>query len=153
MTWYKRLARSLYRVKIALTRYFVLRVIKLAAGLVILASIFHEAYEWKLRALLIQNNIGVSVPDAIQTWLSANGILIITESFWLKALLLIILLLFFPSGKNLLLFLLRQTSGFFRKLPGKQTTEMIRRYINMPGTAGSRIFLQNLPASTPQGAV
>lgn len=130
-TWYKRLVRGLYRIKIGMTRYFILRIIKVVVGLIIIASMFHEAYVWKLRALMIKNHIGVKVTDDIQAWLNENGILIITDSIWLKVLLLVILLLFFPSGKNLLLFLLRQTSRFFKMLPGKQTSEMIKRYINI----------------------
>jgi|CXWL01.1.fsa_nt_gi hypothetical protein len=130
-TWYKRLVRILYRIKIGMTRYFILRIIKLVAGAIIVISIFHEIYEWKLRDLLIQNNIKVKWLDSFQAWLNDHGILIITNSIWLKALLLIILLLFFPSGKNLLLFLLRQTSRFFKMLPGKATTEIIKRYINI----------------------
>jgi len=130
-TWYKRIARTLYRIRIGLTRYFILKLIKLAVGLVILLSIFREAYDWELRGLLMERNISTRQLDKFQTLLEKNGIIIITDSILLKAVLLIILLLFFQSGKNLLLFLLRKTSAFFRMLPGKQSTEMIKRYINI----------------------
>lgn len=130
-TWYKKLARGLYRAKIALTRYWILRIAKFVIGVIILASMFYEVYTWKLRDMLVENGIGTGALDKFHNWLGEKGIVIITDSFWLKAFLLVLLLLFFTSGKNLLLFVLRQTSRFFKMLPGKQTTEMIKRYVNI----------------------
>ena len=129
--WYKKLVRGLYRVKMSITRYWVLTLLKAVIGLVILFSIFHSLYAPFIRSWLAGQGVPVKIPDNLDSWLVRNGILVITDSFWLKALLLIILLLFFPSGRNLLWFVLRMFSRFFKMLPGKTTTDLLKRYINI----------------------
>lgn len=128
--WNKKLMRTLYRVRIALTRYWILMILKFVVGFIILTSIFHETYPW-IKDQLQKNNIGTGFLDKIYDWLSEYGILVITNSILIKAVLLIILLLFFPSGRSLIFFLLRKTSKFFGMLPGKTTLELIKRYINI----------------------
>jgi len=129
--WYRVLARGLYRVKIAATRYWVWRLIKTVVGAVIVASIYHTIYTSLLKPWLKEKGVALYWFDKADEWLVSNGILIITDSILLKAFLLIILLLFFPSGRNLLWFLLRKFSAFFKMLPGKNTLHMIGRYINI----------------------
>jgi predicted TIM-barrel fold metal-dependent hydrolase len=130
-TWYKKLARALYLLKINLTRYGVLRFLKTIVGAIIVISIFFGLYDWKIKSLLSENDIDTNRIDDLRTWLTSYRLLIITESFWVKAILLIVLLIFFPTGKNLILFVLKKTSRFFQILPGKQTSELLKRYINI----------------------
>jgi hypothetical protein len=130
-TWHKKLSRALYLLKINLTRYGILRILKTIAGTIILISIFFGLYEWKIRSLISENGINTTQIDNLRTWLTNNRLLIITDSFWVKAILLIVLLVFFPTGKNLILFVLKRTSRFFKILPGKQTSELLKRYINI----------------------
>ena len=128
---YKKIVRGVYLTKMAFTRYFVLKVIKFFLGLLILISIFHSLYSNYLKPWLDQQGIGTKWADQADQWLMDNGILIITDNFWLKAILLIVLLLLFPSGRNLLIFLLKKFTGFFKMLPGKNTMELIQRYFTI----------------------
>jgi len=128
---YKKIARGLYLLKIAFTRFLILKLIKFLLGLLILVSIFHSLYHPYIYPWLVKQKISPKWPDMADNWLVNNGILIITNSFWLKAFLLIVLLLLFPSGRNLLIFLLKKFTGFFKMLPGKTTTELIRRYFTI----------------------
>lgn len=115
----------------ALKRYLVLRVIKIVIFLVILASIFHDQYRSLIKPLLQDNNIHLSWLDSADDWLFESGLIIMTSSWVVKALMLILFLILFPSGRNLLWFLLRKANSFVKLLPGKQTTELLERYLNM----------------------
>jgi predicted TIM-barrel fold metal-dependent hydrolase len=50
---------------------------------------------------------------------------------WWQALILLAVILFFKSGRNFLWFLARNMFSFLKKLPGKQTTELFKRYLNI----------------------
>jgi predicted TIM-barrel fold metal-dependent hydrolase len=128
---YKKVSRGLYQLRMNMTRYGILRLIKMVAGAFIFTGIFFGLYNWKLKTMLEENNIPTEWADNLQAWLTEHHLLIVTDSFWVKLILLIVLLLFFPTGKNLILFVLRRTTKFFKILPGKNTTEMIKRYITI----------------------
>jgi hypothetical protein len=153
--WYKELARGLYRLRMNLKRYLILRLIKLVVGVLIIISLFHSLYDPWLSGWLEKQGIHLNFLGRFDDWLEQNGILIITDSWVLKAILVIILLLFFPSGRNLIFFILRQVNRFFKMLPGKQTTELLRRYLNIVRYANykeqfkvySRLRLQYPPGS------
>lgn len=153
--WYIVLREMLYRAKIATTRSHILGAIKFLVGVIIIISVFHEFYNIYISDYLHEQDISTNTPDKIIGWLDAHGILIITNSWLLKGLLLVILLTFFPSGKNLLLFLLKKFSGFFKMLPGKETTAMLKRYMNIVRFSRykdqSRIF-DRLIKQYPEGA-
>lgn len=88
-------------------------------------------------------------------WLARTELLITTESWVLKTFIIIILLLIFPIGRNLIFAILRQVNRFFKLLPGKQTTELLKRYISIVRFANykeqsrvySRLKLQYPPGS------
>lgn len=153
--WYKKLARGLYASRMKLKRYFILRLIKILVCTLILASIFHDNYPGLLKPWLQKQGISLRFLDRFDAWLVQNGITVIPDSWVLKAVLLIILLLFFPSGRNLIVFILRKVNRFFSMLPGKQTTELLKRYLNIVRYANyreqskvySRLRLQYPPRS------
>jgi predicted TIM-barrel fold metal-dependent hydrolase len=128
---YKKAVRSLYLLRMNMTRYGILRLIKMVAGAFIFTGILFGLYNWKLKDMMQENNISTEWTDNIETWLTNHHLLIVTNSFWVKLILLIVLLVFFPAGKNLLLFVLKRTTKFFKILPGKNTADMISRYITI----------------------
>ncbi len=129
--WYKKLTRGLYQFRMALKRYFVLRLFKGLVGLIIIASIFHDQYEPVFRPWLANQSINLPFLDRFDNFLIRTNLLIVTGSWVWKALILVIFILLFPAGHNVLLALLRQFNRFFKLLPGKQTTELLKRYINI----------------------
>ena len=153
--WYKKTKQNLYKVRMALKRYFILRVVKLIIGLLILISIFHDLYGPILKTWLGKQGIVLSFLDEFDQWLSQQSFVLFTDNWLVKLLLLILLLLLFPSGRNLILFLLGQFNRFFKMLPGKQTSELLKRYLNIIRFANykeqskvfSRLRLQYPPGS------
>jgi len=153
--WYKSAVRSLYQFRMALKRYFILKLIKLLIGSLIIASFFHSLYLPILKPWLSKQGISFAFLQSFDEWLVRNGIVIITGSWVLKVLLLVLFLTLFQNGRNLLFFLLRMFNRFFKMLPGKQTTELLKRYINIVRYANykeqskvfSRLRLQYPPGS------
>lgn len=128
---YKRFARALYGFRMALKRFFILRLVKILLAVLILSSIFHDQYPVLLKPILTNYSINTNLPDKFHVWLASSGFIIITSSWVLKALLLIVFLVLFPSGRNLVFFMLRKANSFFKLLPGKQMTELLKRYLNI----------------------
>ncbi|WP_113924805.1 amidohydrolase family protein [Cognataquiflexum aquatile] len=129
--WYKVFKRNFYQININFTRLWILKIAKWIVGIIIIFSIFNSLNADYLSPWLLEKNINTIWLKKIDNWLVQKGILIITESIFLKTVLLIIFLLFFPSGRNFLWFLLRKFSTLFKMLPGKNTIELIKRYINI----------------------
>lgn len=130
-SWYRKLRHILYQLRTAMIRYFIWQLVKTIFGVIIVASIFHITYKGTIQPWLIKECISTAWADGIHTFLTNHGILIVVDNWWIKGLLLIILLLFFPSGRNLLLFLLKKFSGLLQMLPGKSTMGIISRYVNI----------------------
>ncbi len=129
--WYKKMAIGLYRLRMALKRYFVLRVMKVLLFVLIITSVFHDQYQSLIKPFLTDRGVHFSFLDQFHEWLAQSGMIIITNNWALKAAVLIIFLLLFPVGRNILFALLRLSNRFFRMLPGKQTSELLKRYINI----------------------
>lgn len=154
-SWYKKLFISIYKVRIALKRYFVLRLVKAILIIIILTSIFHDQYDTLIKPWLAENKITWPVLDRFDELLAGAFFVITTDSWVVKLLVLCLLLLLFPLGRNILFAVLRQTNRFFKLLPGKQTTELLKRYINIVRFANykeqskvlSRLHLQYPPGT------
>ncbi|REA63674.1 hypothetical protein DSL64_04360 [Dyadobacter luteus] len=129
--WYILLIQTLYRIRIGIARSRILSAVKFVVGLIIAASIFYELKKLYFPVIESDQHILFKAVNLLTGWLESAGMLIITNSWFLKSVLLILLLTFFPSGRNLLIFLMRRTIWFFKILPGKQTFALISRYINI----------------------
>ncbi len=129
--WHIRLRQQLYKIKVALARYAILRLLKLAAGIVLFVFIFYELYRLLLRDWMLSKNLSTRITDQLSGWLEKDPLSLQDTGWWIKGALLIILLVFFPSGRNLLFFVLKKLSGLLGMLPGKHTTELIKRYMNI----------------------
>lgn len=129
--WYIRLKHTLYKIRIALVRYTVLAILKFFIGFFIFSLMFYELYSYFIKDWMISNDISTKYTDIVASLIQQPFLEIITENWWIKSLLLIILFVFFPSGRNLLLFILRKFSKFIGMLPGKESKELIKRYMNI----------------------
>ena len=69
--------------------------------------------------------------NSLSEFLEQKNVLIIPESLIGKLLLIILLLTFFDSGRKFLFTLLRYTWSFLSKLPGKQSLNLAKRYLNI----------------------
>lgn len=153
--WYKKTGLFLYRLRMALKRFFVLRLLKAMVILLILGSAFHDQYAGRISPFLQENGLPAGWADKLNEWVQAFPWLIKTTSTLIKIFFLLVLLALFPAGKNLLFAFLRQTNRFFKLLPGKQTREMLKRYLNIVRYANykqqsrvlSRMRLQYPPGS------
>jgi predicted TIM-barrel fold metal-dependent hydrolase len=134
-SWHKRITRGFYRARTSLSRYWVLRIVKNIVAVLIFLSLFHLLFDTTLiKEWLIKKEVPegfVNWIKQIDKWLVGHGILRVTGSFFVKALLLVILCLFYPTGRNLLWFILKNVTGLVKVLPGKTTTELIKRYIDI----------------------
>ena len=128
---YKQWARRIYAIRMALKRYFVLRLIKFLLIIWILASAVHDQYGSLVKPLFEKINIHRTWMDRVNDWLADSGLVILTDSWVVKAFFLIVLLILFPAGRNLLWFLLRRFNRFLKMLPGKQNTALLKRYLNI----------------------
>jgi hypothetical protein len=129
--WYIKAGRILYLTKIALTRYFFVRLAKAAIIIIILASIYYDQFKSLIEPWLKSMNINWPVFTRIYEWLGDQPFIIKTDSWLVKISALILLLVLFPLGRNILFAVLRQTNRFMKLIPGKQTTEILKRYINI----------------------
>lgn len=130
-SFFKRAIRILYALRMAMKRYFLLRILKIALLFLFLSSVFHDQYNNLVRSFIAKLQFLLPWSDQLYTWLSKSGLIIVTESWGIKVLCLIIFLTLFASGRNMLLFLLRKTNRFMKMIPGKQTTELLKRYLNI----------------------
>lgn len=153
--WYKKLCRALYLVRMALKRYWILILLKVLIIILILVSIFYDQYETAIKPWLIKNEFGVQRTDDIYNWLRETGLVIRTDKWIVKAFWLFVLLLLFPLGRNILWGALRLLYPMLKFLPGKQTKELAKRYLNIVRFANykeqfkvySRLKLQYPPGS------
>jgi predicted TIM-barrel fold metal-dependent hydrolase len=129
--WYKKGYVALYKIRMALKRYFILRLIKALILIVILTSVFHDQYDGLIKPGLEENNLAWPLLDQFDQWLADMPFIITTDSWIVMGLVLCVLLLLFPSGRNILFAVLRQANRFLKLIPGKQTTELLKRYLNI----------------------
>lgn len=152
---YKRLVRVIYSIRMALQRYFVLKLVKFLTIILILASAYSDQYMSIIRPFILKYGISVTWPDSLHNWLVSSGMIIITNSWAIKLFFLIILLVLFPSGRHMLWIVLKQVNRFVKMLPGKQMTELLKRYLNIVRFANykeqslvfSRLYKQYPPGS------
>jgi hypothetical protein len=66
-----------------------------------------------------------------KTWLVNNHLLYPSMGLSWKIILILVLCLFFASGRNFIIFLLKNVWKFLGSLPGKKTRELLKRYLNL----------------------
>jgi predicted TIM-barrel fold metal-dependent hydrolase len=69
--------------------------------------------------------------EQLRVWLNNHHLFFFPASLLLKLLVIVFTLVLLPSGRNLILFVMKKLWSALGKLPGKQTTEMFKRYLNI----------------------
>ena len=152
--WWKKLSIGLYKTRMALKRYFIFRLVKALILIIILTSIFHDQYEPFIKPALAEDGIAWPWLHRFDQWLATVSFTITSGNWLVKGLVFCLLLWLFPFGRNILFAVLRQANRFLRLLPGKQTTQLIKRYINIVRFANykeQRRVLSRLRLQYPPG--
>lgn len=129
--WYKKTARTLNTIRSFLAKHFILRLLKWAVTVFLTLNGFFILYNWLVKIFSAQAEKWISWIDKIQSWLSARHLLLTVHSLFWQITLVLIVILLIPSGRNLIFFIAGKLSGLAGKLPGKQTSELIKRYLTI----------------------
>jgi predicted TIM-barrel fold metal-dependent hydrolase len=128
--WYKLWAKRLYFTKAFLARYAVLNILRRVLGVLIVIYAFYILYDWLQQASPMQSSVTVAI-DNIRKLLSEYHLLLHVASVNLQITIVASMFLFVAWGRNLILFLLERIWSFLGVLPGKQTKQLLGRYINI----------------------
>ncbi len=129
--WYKKIRRNLYTIRVFLARNYILAVIKSAAGLFLTLHAFFILYDAAGRLLGPGTSQIAGLIGKIRAWLTDQHLLFTIHAVLLQIAVVVFVLLFIPSGRNLIFFVAKKIWSFFRSMPGKQSRELIRRYLNI----------------------
>ena len=127
----KRKAERRYKIKMFLVRNHFWGTLVMLLGVVLFVHVFYILWAW-LSKLSNPGNAGIAkYINRIHDWLCSNHLLLTLNNTLLDIALLIVFMIFFKSGRNLVFFILKKVWSFFGKLPGKQTTEVFKRYMTL----------------------
>jgi len=91
----------------------------------------------------------------LHTFLTRFYILLDFKNVWVQLLIILVVVLFFKPGRNLLLLIAKNTISILKKLPGKQTKELLERYMAIGRFAFHRTqggTLKQLKEQYPEGS-
>jgi predicted TIM-barrel fold metal-dependent hydrolase len=128
---YKKLVKMLYHLNMFIRRTMILRLLKGLAGILVTVHVFFILYDWLSLLIAPDAAKGTGKVEQARTWLQDHYILFPPGNIFYQLLLVLVLLLFFKSGRNLIFFLLKRFWKFLGMLPGKQTTDLAKRYLNI----------------------
>ncbi len=131
LPWYKKIARTLNNIKSFLSKNFILTALKIVAGFFLTVHSFFILYNWISQLVSSTSSGWVKWIDKAAIELAKLHLLWPVNSIFLQVLIVLLVLLFIPSGRNLILFVVNKLWNFMGKLPGKQTKELIKRYISI----------------------
>lgn len=129
--WHKKITRAAYRFWIFISRNYIATTLHTIVGVVLTYHVLFFIWDW----------LG-SFTSGPEGWLSEkllwfrqlvqdHHLEMPIARTWLKLLCILILLTLFPSGRNLVLFVLRKSWKLLRSLPGEQTMRLLDRYMNL----------------------
>ena len=125
---YKLLVRSVNNVRALINRlgYFIILPV-----IFISIQVFFILFDWLTKIIKPDQSKLLTVINDARTWLASHSLLIAIPGNLLKLLIVVVIFLFFPSVRSLIVFIFKKVWSFFKMLPGKQTKEMFRRYMNI----------------------
>lgn len=136
---YKRIAKWMYKTKMLIARHQWLSVIKSLLALFLMLQFIDIICHWQFPPSKTYSSwwmTKVFIP--FHNLLEKIYVLPHYKSIWFRGLLILILFVFFQSGRNLIIFVLKNTVKWLGKIPGKQTKEMFLRYLTI-----GRFTIQN----------
>jgi Amidohydrolase len=131
MPWYKKKARTLSIIKSFLAKNFILTGLKWIVGTFLTLHAFFFIYNWFSKIFSSNAAKWIGWIDRIQQWLTEKNILRSVQSLFWQIIIVLLVLLFIPSGRNLILFVTNKLWNYMAKLPGKNTKELIKRYLTI----------------------
>jgi hypothetical protein len=94
-------------------------------------QVFFFLYDIFYRIISPDNKGGIEWIENSRQFLQRYKLLLPDDYFWTRLFLLLFLLLFVKWGRNLIIFIFKKLWKFFGMLPGKQTAELLKRYLNI----------------------
>lgn len=99
-------------------------------------QVFYFLYDVAVNIFEPDNPDGVQWIESSRDFLQRYWLLLPATDFWTNVLLLLFMLLFVKWGRNLIIFIFSKLWKFIGMIPGKQTTELLKRYLNIGWYAG-----------------
>jgi predicted TIM-barrel fold metal-dependent hydrolase len=129
-SWSKNSRERIYQVRIFIARNPLVKLLAFVLAVWLTVHVFFILFDWITMVVAPDSKAAGYVKDA-RTWLEERNLLFIPGSTWLKLGMVVIVMLFVKTGRNLILFVFKKLWGFLRLLPGPQTKELLKRYINI----------------------
>lgn len=129
--WYKRLKRMSYSFWILVNRIWIIFILHNLLGIVLTWHVLYFIWDWCGSLIPATAPGWMARIQPAWDWMAQNGLLWTVEDTWSRIFICVLLLALFRSGRNLLLFILKRVIRLFIKLPGKQTAELLKRYLTI----------------------
>jgi hypothetical protein len=126
--WYKKLSKWFTRFQ---TNFNKLGVFRYIIEYYIALHVFFFLYELLMPIFHQDKTDLFGWIERVRVWFIGYSLLLYIKSVLLKALIIVFTFIFLTSGRNMILFVLKQVWTVLKKMPGKQTKEMFKRYLNI----------------------
>ena len=128
---YKDGYKRFQKVQLAI-RFFLnsLGVIYQLVGWFLTLQTFFILYDF-LRAIIAPTGDGIGWIESIRAFLSKYNLLYTGNKWYIEWAIILFILFFFKWGRNFIIFIFKKLWKFLGMLPGKQTYDLIKRYINI----------------------
>jgi len=127
---YKRVESLLYYVKIQASRTIAGKIVAFLLGMLLAVNVFYIISEWIGLIGFSPSILGEELL-AIRSTLDSFHLVQNFQSFYVQIILVLIFLVLFKSGRNFIFFILKKIYAFLGILPGRQTKELLERYLNI----------------------
>lgn len=124
--WYKKIAQLAYKTKVSISRYFLPDLFYWVFGIWLTLQLFY----WVSESISLNSGTSGWLRNML-IYLEGKGLFLKGLNLFTKLILFLILWLIFPTGRNVVLFLLKKIYSFINILPGKLTRELFHRYLTI----------------------
>ena len=150
--WYKKLSKWYNNFQ---TGFSQLGFIRTLIEYYVAAHVFCIFYDF-IKSILPPEKTFISrVVNDFCIWFDKYSLLFYFNNTWIKVLVVLLTFIFLPSARNLVVFIFKQLYAVLRKLPGKETKELLKRYLNIGRYAFHKdqgTILSRLKGQYPKGS-
>lgn len=125
----KKKARRAYESRMVIRRSWLLNGLVFITGFLLFIYVFYFA--WSLLGNTRSGEGIAGMINRLRKWVENGREFLPFPNLWVNIIITFLFLLLFRSGRNLLVFALKKTTRFFALLPGPQTAELLKRYLNI----------------------
>lgn len=150
--WFKKLSKWYHNFQ---TGFSQLGFIRTIIEYYIAAHVFCIFYDFIKPIFPPEKTFISRVVNNFYTWFADYSFLSYLSNIWVKILIVVLTFIFLPSARNLVIFIFKQLYAVLRKLPGKETKELLKRYLNIGRYAFHKdqgTILGQLKGQYPKGA-